>query len=164
MRFVEQANARRLPLHPFRYLQAHRYVRNTVLMVAVILIVLPAALSDGHERHAQKPDREVAYVFKGSFHAAASTLSVVRGNRHVRRAGLVGQDVAFDLSSARVRVADVNGDGMRNAADLQEGDTVVVKAFAPRRTPGAGRFVAHKVVDQSHGREHVRGHGGREHR
>jgi hypothetical protein len=146
-------------LHPFRYLQTHRYVRNTVLMLAVFLLVLPAALSDGHERHAQKPDREVAYVFKGSFHAAGSTVSVVKGNRHVRRAGLVGQDVAFDLSAARVRVADVNGDGMRNAADLQEGDTVVVKARLPRRSPGAGRFVAHKVVDESRGREHGHGHG-----
>jgi hypothetical protein len=164
MPFVEQANRTEAPLHPFRYLQAHRYVRNTVLMVAVFLIVLPAALSDGHERHAQRPDREVGYVFKGSFHAADSTVSVAGGNRHARRAGLVGQDVAFDLSAARVRVADVNGDGLRDVADLQEGDTVVVKAFAPRRTPGAGRFVAHKIVDQSHGREHVRGHGGRKHR
>jgi hypothetical protein len=151
-------------LHPFRYLNSHRYVRNTILMLAVFLLVLPAALSDGHERHAQKPDREVAYVFKGSFHVAGSTVSVVKGNRHVRRAGLVGQTVSFDLSAARVRVADVNGDGMRNAADLQEGDMVIVKAFAPRRTPGAGRFAAHKIVDQSHGREHVRGHGGRKHR
>lgn len=151
-------------MHPFRYLQAHRYIRNTVLMVAVILIVLPAALSDGHERHAQRPDREVAYVFKGSFHTAGSTVSVVQGNRHARRAGLVGQDVAFDLSAARVRVADLNGDGMRNAADLQEGDMVVVKAFAPHRSALTGRFVAHKVVDQTHGRERVRGHGGRGHR
>jgi hypothetical protein len=36
-----------------------------------------------------------------------------------------------------------------------------VKAFAPRRSALAGRFVAHKVVDQTHGRERVRGHGGR---
>jgi hypothetical protein len=144
----------------FRYLNAHRYARNTVLMLAVFLIVLPAALSDGHERHAQKPDREVAYVFKGTFHAATSTVSVANGNRHVRRAGLVGQDVAFDLSAARVRVADVNGDGIRDAADLQEGDTVVVKARLPRRTPGTAPFAARKVVDQSHAREHAQGHGG----
>ena len=60
-----------------------------------------------------------------------------------------------------MRVADVNGDGVRNAADLQEGDIVVVKARLPRRAPGAAPFVARKVVDQSHGREHTRGHGGR---
>jgi hypothetical protein len=160
MPFVVQAKRTEASLHPFRYLQAHRYVRNTVLMVAVFLIVLPAALSDGHERHAQKPDRAVAYVFKGSFHAAGSTVSVTGGNRHVRRAGLVGQDVAVDFSSARVHVADVNGDGLRNAADLQEGDTVVVKARLPRRSPREGRFVARKVVNESHGPEHTRGHGG----
>ena len=146
-------------MHPFRYLQAHRYVRNTVLMVAVFLIILPAALSDGHERHAQKPDRQVAYVFKGSFHAAGPSVSVVQGNRHVRRAGLVGREVTFDLSTARVRVADVNGDGARNSADLQEGDVVVVKARLPRRAPGMAPFMAGHVVDQSRGREHARGHG-----
>jgi hypothetical protein len=150
-------------LHPFRYLNQHRYVRNTLLMLAVFLIVLPAALSDGHERHAQRPDREVAYVFKGTFHAAGPSVGVVGGNRHVRRAGLVGQEVAFDLSIARVRVADVNGDGRRDAADLQEGDVVVVKALLPRRTPGAAPFAARQVVDQSRGREHAHGHGGDRH-
>ena len=150
-------------MHPFRYLNQHRYVRNTLLMLGVFLLVLPAALSDGHERHAQKRDRQVAYVFKGTFHTAGSSVSVAKGNRHVRRAGLVGQDVAFDLSAARVRIADVNGDGLRNVADLQEGDIVVVKAFAPHRSALAGRFVARKVVDQTHGRERLRGHGGRRH-
>jgi hypothetical protein len=41
---------------------------------------------------------------------------------------------------------------------------VVVKAFAPRRSSNAGRFTAHKVVNQTHGREHKRGHGGHKHR
>jgi hypothetical protein len=145
-------------LHVFRYLNTHRYVRNTILMLGVFLIVLPAALSDGHERHGPKPDRQVAYVFKGTFHVASSTVSVVKGNRHVRRAGLVGQDVAFDLSAARVRTADVNGDGKRDAADLQDGDVVLVKARLPRRTPGAAPFAARKVVDQSHPREHAAKH------
>jgi hypothetical protein len=146
-------------LHPFRYLNTHRYVRNTLLMLGVILLVLPAALSDGHERHAQKPDRSVGYVFKGTYSAAGSTVTVDQGNRHVRRAGLIGQTVAFDLSGARVRVADVNGDGMRDAADLQDGDSVVVKALLPRRTPGTAPFAARRVLDLSHGREHRHGHG-----
>jgi hypothetical protein len=141
-------------LHPFRYLQAHRYVRNTLLMLAVVLIVLPVGLSDGHARSA-----EVAYVFKGTFNVSGASVSVVQGNRHARRAGLVGTTVAFDLSGARVRVADTNGDGTRDAADLQQGDVVVVKARLPRRTPGTAPFAARKVVDQSHGPEHVHGHG-----
>jgi len=151
-------------LHPFRYLNQHRYVRNTLLMLGVFLLVLPAALSDGHERHAQKPDRQVAYVFKGTFHAAGPSVSVVQGNRHVRRAGLLGREVTFDFSTARVRVADVNGDGVRNSADLQEGDIVVVKARLPRGTPGNAPFMARKVVDQTRGRERSRGHGGNRHR
>ena len=151
-------------MHPFRYLNQHRYVRNTLLMLGVFLLVLPAALSDGHERHAQKPDREVAYVFKGTFHAAGPSVSVVQGNRHVRRAGLLGREVTFDFSTARVRVADVNGDGLRNSADLQEGDIVVVKARLPRGRPGDAPFMARKVVDQTRGREHIRGHKGGRHR
>jgi hypothetical protein len=148
----------------FRYLRSHRWLRNTVLMVGVFLIVLPAALSDGHERHGLRHDRQATYVFKGTFNAAGASVGVLDGNRHVRRAGLVGQTVAFDLSAARVRVADVNGDGLRDAADLRDGDMVVVRALSPRRTSLAGRFAAHKVVDQTNGRERVRGHGGRRHR
>ena len=148
----------------FRYLRMHRWLRNTVLMVGVFLLVLPAAISDGRASHGPRQDRQATYVFKGTFIAADSSVNVLKGNRHVRRSGLVGQTLAFDLAAARVRVADVNGDGMRDAADLQGGDLVVVKAYAPRRAPGAGRFVAHKVVDQSRGREHVRGHGGRKQR
>jgi hypothetical protein len=128
-------------------------------MLAAVLIVLPVALSDGHERHPQAPDREVAYVFKGTFNVADATVSVLQGNRHARRAGLVGTTVAFDLSAARVRVADTNGDGVRNAADLQQGDVVVVRSRLPRRSPGSAPYAARRVVDQSHGREHVHGHG-----
>jgi hypothetical protein len=136
-------------------LHMHRYVRNTLLMLGVILIVLPAALSDGQERHGPRSTgREVAYVFKGTFNATASSVNVVAGNRHVRRAGLVGQTVAFDLSAARVRVADVNADGMRDAADLHDGDIVTVKARLPRGTTGAGPFAARKVVAQRHKHRH----------
>jgi hypothetical protein len=81
-------------------------------------------------------------------------VSVVAGNRHVRRAGLIGQTVAFDLSGARVRVADVNADGKRDVADLHEGDVVKVKARAPRPAQGGGRFTASKVVAQPHRRRH----------
>jgi hypothetical protein len=135
----------------------HRYIRNTLLMLGVIMIVLPAALSDGHERHRPKSTgQEVAYVFKGTFNAAGSSVSVLAGNRHVRRAGLVGQTVAFDLSAARVRVADVNGDGMHDAADLSDGDVVIVKARLPRGTPGTAPFAARKVVAQAHRHRHGR--------
>jgi hypothetical protein len=127
-----------------------------LLALGVLVIVLPAAISDGHmrehkaaghEKHGAKP---VQYVFKGTFHLADSSVTVLKGNRHVRRAGLVGKTVVFDLSTTRIRVADTNGDGKRDAADLQDADKVVVQARLPRREPGAGPFAARKLVDQTH--------------
>ena len=143
-------------MQPFRFLHTHRFVRNTLLMLAVALIVLPAALSDGHERHARPHEAgQVAYRFHGTFHVADSSLSVLGGNRHVRRAGFVGQTVTFDLSGARIRVADVNGDGSHDAADLREGDVVAIKAFAPRRaTPDEAPFAASRVATRPHRHAH----------
>jgi hypothetical protein len=134
----------------------HKNIRNLLLALGIALLVLPAAISDGHmrehkagghEKHGAKPAQ---YVFKGTFHLADSSVTVAKGNRHVRRAGLVGKTVVFDLSAARIRVADTNGDGTRDAADLQDGDQVVIQARLPRRDPGAGPFAARKLVDQTH--------------
>jgi hypothetical protein len=140
-------------------LHLHRYVRNTLLMLGVTLLVLPAALSDGHERQHRpagegQQNSQAAYVFKGTFNVADSSVSVTKGNRHVRRAGLVGQTIALDLSGARVHVADVNGDGVQDAADLHEGDIVTVKAYAPRRGSHAATFSARWVIAQPHKRRH----------
>ena len=138
----------------------HRYIRNTLLMLGVTLLVLPAALSDGHERQ-HRPAGEgqqnprAAYIFKGTFHVADSSVSVTKGNRQVRRAGLVGETVVFDLSGARVRVADVNADGKQDAADLHEGDIVAVKARAPRRASHAAPFAARWVIAQPHKHRHA---------
>ena len=79
---------------------------------------------------------------------------MTKGNRHVRRAGLVGETITLDLSGARVRVADVNGDGVRDAADLHEGDIVAVKARAPRRGSHAATFSARWVIAQPHKHRH----------
>jgi hypothetical protein len=134
----------------------HRNIRRALLALGVTLIVLPAAVSDGHQLdkrpgHQDKHGaKTVQYVFKGTFHVADSSVTVLKGNKHVRRAGLVGETVVFDLSAARLRVADNNGDGKRDAADLQDGDKVVVQARLPRRDPGAAPFAARKLVDQTH--------------
>ena len=48
----------------------HRWLRITVLMLGVFLLVLPAALSEGRERHGPRQDRQATYVFKGTFIAA----------------------------------------------------------------------------------------------
>ena len=133
----------------------HRNISRALLALGVTLIVLPAAVSDGHQLDKQAGHQDkhgaknVQYVFKGTLHVADSSVTVLKGNKHVRRAGLVGETVVFDLSAARLRVADNNGDGKRDAADLQDGDKVVVQARLPRRDPGAGPFAARKLVDQT---------------
>ena len=92
----------------------------------------------------------VTYVFKGTWNAAAGTLTVKSGNHFVHKAGLVGQDVQFDLTSARIVVADTNGDGQRTVADLQDGDRLVIKARLPRKDPGSQPFTAKMAIDQTH--------------
>ena len=151
--------------------QMHKNIRHALLALGVAVLVTPAAVSEGHERqeHAKKhgppasvlekkadrkADKEskhgskkVMYVFKGTYSAAG--VKVLKGNKHVRRADLVGETVAFDFSAAKVRVADVNGDGKRDLADVRDGDKVVVQARLARRDPGAAPFAARKLVDQT---------------
>ena len=151
----------------------HKNIRNALVALGVAVIVTPAAVSEGkvreakpehrhgppasvvekkaeHKAHkeAKHGDKKVTYVFKGTW--SADGVKVLKGNKHVRRAGLVGQTVAFDLSAARVVVADHNGDGKRDVSDLQDGDKVLVQARLPRRDPGAAPFAARKLVDQTH--------------
>jgi hypothetical protein len=90
----------------------------------------------------------VSWVFKGTWHIDG-TVTVNHGNSRVRKGGYVGQIVAFDLTSAKLRVADTNGDGVITVADLLEGDKVVIKAKLPR-DPGPQPFLARMVVDQTH--------------
>lgn len=90
----------------------------------------------------------VTYVVRGTYEADG-TVTVTGGNSHARRGGLVGDDIAFDFSTARVVVADTDGDGEATAADLAAGDRVLVQARLPRRSPGTGPHVARKVVDRT---------------
>jgi hypothetical protein len=96
-----------------------------------------------------KPVKVSTYVFKGVWHADG-TVTVSGGNAKVRKGGFVGQTVAFDVSAAKLRVADTDADGALTAADLAEGDKVVVQAKLPRQNPGEAPFAARKVVDQTH--------------
>jgi hypothetical protein len=124
-------------------------IRNTLVAIGVAAAVIPAAVSDAKPRTDKPPKAQtVTYVFKGTFDGGA--VDVTKGNKHVKRAGLVGTEVAFDFTSARVKVADTNGDGTRNLADVADGDKVVVKARLARKAPGDGPFAARQLVDQTH--------------
>jgi hypothetical protein len=91
----------------------------------------------------------VTYVFKGTWDATAGAVVVTHGNAHVRKAGLVGQSVQFDLTGAKLVVADTNADGSVTVDDLKTGDNVVVKARLPRKDPGTQPFKAKMLIDQS---------------
>jgi hypothetical protein len=76
-------------------------------------------------------------------------VGVEKGNGHVKKAGLVGQDVQFDLSSAKLRVADANGDGQVTADDVAAGDRVQVKARLGRKDAGPQPYEARKLIDKT---------------
>lgn len=137
-----------------------KLIRPAALLLGVAALALPAGAAakgghgnrhagHAHAKHERSGDRHGGagrrtFVFRGTWQAGS--LQVTSGNRHVRRAGLVGQSVAFDLAKARVVVDDVDGDGSRTLADVQDGDRVLIQARA-----GEGdSFVARKLVDRTH--------------
>jgi hypothetical protein len=91
----------------------------------------------------------VTYVFKGTWNASDGSVTVTHGNNHVRKAGLIGQTVSFDLTGAKLVVVDTNHDGSKTTADITDGDKVVVKARLPRKDPGTQPFKAKMLIDQS---------------
>ena len=126
--------------------------RIAALLGTGILLAAPAVAGAKPGPKKEKPAKPVkvsTYVFKGVWHADG-TVTVSGGNAKVRKGGFVGQAVAFDVSAAKLRVADTDGDGAVTAADLAEGDKVVVQAKLPRKDPGEAPFAARKVVDQTH--------------
>jgi hypothetical protein len=102
----------------------------------------------GHAGEHGGGPKTVSYVFKGAY-VDATTVDVAKGNNHVKKAGLAGGPVSFDLSSAKIVVGDVDGDGSSDLADVAAGDKVVVKVRAPKGDPGSGPFVARQLVDQT---------------
>ena len=80
-----------------------------------------------------KKPKVSTYEFKGLVTAvtdAGVQVQVVGGNS--RGKNFKGQTLTFDLSKAKVKVADVNKDGKRDAADIAAGDRVNVQAKLPR--------------------------------
>jgi len=119
------------------------------------LAVPAAAVADPGHGHGHGPGNHghghnptVMYVFKGSYDGGG-VVTVDKGNGHVKKAGLVGQDVQFDLSATKLDVADTNADGSVTADDVVTGDSVVVQARLPKQDPGAQPFAAKHLVDQT---------------
>ncbi|MGZ8758859.1 MAG: hypothetical protein ACXWXC_13075 [Aeromicrobium sp.] len=137
----------------------HRTIRTIALgaSLAFIAASVAAAKPDGshgnghgvgHGHGASKP-KGVGYVFKGTY-VDSATVDVSAGNRHVKNAGLVGDQVSFDFSAAKVVVDDTNLDGTSDLVDILDGDKVVVKVKAAKPDPGDQPFAARKIIDQTH--------------
>jgi hypothetical protein len=127
------------------------------VVAAFALASVSPAVADPGNGHGHGPStapghtktHNVTYVFKGTWNAADGSVTVKHGNHHVRKAGLIGQNVTFDLTGAKLVVADTDGDGKKTTADIKDGDKVVVKARLPRKDPGTQPFKAKMLIDQS---------------
>ena len=131
--------------------------RRVAALVGAGILLVPAVAGakpgPKHEKPA-KPVKLATYVFKGVWHVDG-TVTVSGGNAKVRKGGYLQQVVAFDVATAKLRVADTNADAAVTVTDLVEGDKVVIQAKLPRTAPAADAaadapIVARKVVDQTH--------------
>lgn len=122
-------------------------------------------------KHESQPKKGKTYIFKGVY-KGDGVVTVAKGNSRVRKGGYVGQDVKFDLSEAKLVVADTDGVPGLTAADVQAGDEVLVQARLPRGTkapepaaaddqstatestdepaPASDAIKARKLVDKTH--------------
>ena len=125
-------------------------------------------------KHESKPKKGKTYIFQGVY-KGDGVVTVAKGNSRVRKGGYVGQDVKFDLSQAKLVVADTDGVPGLTAADVQAGDVVLVQARLPRgtkapapvadeqpeatestddpaaeETPASDAIKARKLVDKTH--------------
>lgn len=129
--------------------------RRVAALLGAGVLFLPAVAGakpgPEHDKPAKpaKPAKTSTYVFKGVWHVDG-TVTVSGGNAKVRKGGFVGETVAFDVTAAKLKVADTDGDGAVTAGDLAEGDKVVVQAKLPRGDAGEAPYAARKVVDQTH--------------
>lgn len=130
--------------------------RTALAALGVAALAVPTAAiakPDGEHGHSGEhgggPTKGVSYVFKGTY-VSDGNVDVAKGNAHVRKAELVGTTVQFDLSAAKLNVADTNSDSIVDATDIVSGDNVVVKAKLPKGDPGAAPYAARQLVDQTH--------------
>jgi hypothetical protein len=137
--------------------------RILIAIVAVAALAIPTAAvakpdhGKHQHKHAEKSHgkqtKKVMFVFKGTY--SGGVVEVAAGNAHVRKGGFVGQSVTFDLSDAKIRAADTNGDQQVDVTDVKDGDKVLVQARVPKRTQYADvtdAISARKLIDKTNPR------------
>ena len=97
----------------------------------------------------KKPKVET-YEFKGLVVAVGEgtvQVDVKAGNSRGKK--YKGQTLTFDVTKAKIKVADVNNDGKRDLADVAAGDRVNVQAKLPRGPIDTSQAVAARhLVDK----------------
>jgi hypothetical protein len=78
----------------------------------------------------------------------SAVVQVTRANHH--GSGLVGTQVTIDLSKAAISVADGNGDGLENLADVAVSDQVLLQGRIPLHSTLTGALSATRLIDQTH--------------
>jgi hypothetical protein len=122
--------------------------KNALIVAALAAIAIPATAVANNGHGGGHGPKAVMYVFKGSY-TGSGAVDVNHGNGHVNHAGLVGTNVQFDLSNAKLTVGDTNGDGTVDANDIATGDKVLVQARLPKSDSGPQPFAAKHLVDQT---------------
>lgn len=79
---------------------------------------------------------------------SSAVVQVTRANHH--GSGLVGTQVTFDLSKAAISVADANGDGQENLADVAVSDQVLLQGRIPLHGGLIAALTATRLIDQTH--------------
>ena len=129
------------------------------LGIAAALAMPGAALAKGghdnkgkgadHGAKAKKP-KTSTYVFKGTVAAVDTTtvqVKVAAGNSRGKK--YRDQTLTFDVTKAKLKVRDANGDGKRDLTDVAVGDRVVVQAKLPRGALDVTQpLAARHVLDQ----------------
>ena len=132
-----------------------RYTRPLVALGVVAALALPAtAAGKGHGDHGKghgKGPHGRALILKGTVSAVGDgsvDVLVKKANHHGK--ALAGQTLTVDVSNARIKVRDVNGDGARDLGDVAVGDRVVVQARIEKgATPDASTpLAAKRLVDK----------------
>jgi hypothetical protein len=91
-----------------------------------------SAEAKGEHKKPKKP-KTSTYQFRGLVTAVGDgTLQVDVKSGNSRGKKFKGQTLTFDVTKAKIQVADVNRDGKRDVADVAVGDRVQVQAKLPR--------------------------------
>lgn len=107
------------------------------------------AKHEGKKPKKPKKPKVQTYEFKGLVAAVADgsvQVQVLHGNSRGKK--FKGQTLTFDLSKAKVKVADVNNDGKRDLADVAVGDRVMVQAKVAGPIDPAKPVLARHFLDK----------------